>query len=57
MSKEVYFFIKELLIKKNYFVDFVDLSKADESFPDIYCMVLFYNDDKILGEIHNSILF
>jgi hypothetical protein len=54
MSKEVYFFIKELLIKKIYFVD---LSKADESFPDIYCMVPFYNDDKILGEIHNSILF
>lgn len=54
MSKEVYFFYKGTPYKKIYFVD---LSKADESFPDIYCMVPFYNDDKILGEIHNSILF
>jgi hypothetical protein len=35
----------------------VDLSKADEAFPDIYCMVPFYDDHMILSEIQNSILF
>ena len=46
------FMIKWPMLKFKY----VDFSKADEAFPDIYCMVPFYDDHKILSEIQNSIL-
>jgi hypothetical protein len=35
---------------------YVDFARADEPFPDIYCMVPFYDDPTILGEINSSIL-
>jgi hypothetical protein len=47
------FMLKWPMLKFKY----VDMSKADEAFPDLYCMAPFYDDDKVLHEIHNSILF
>ncbi len=46
------FMLKWPMLKFKY----VDFSKADEAFPDIYCMVPFYDDAKTIGEIHNSLL-
>lgn len=46
------FMIKWPMLKFRY----VDFSKADEPFPDIYCMVPFYDDHTVISEINNSIL-
>jgi|688.fasta_scaffold61140_2 hypothetical protein len=46
------FMLKWPMLKFQY----VDFSKADEPFPDIYCMVPFYDDHKVLHEINNSVL-
>jgi hypothetical protein len=46
------FMLKWPMLKFKY----VDFSKTDEPFPDIYCMVSFYDDQKVLSEIHNSML-
>lgn len=46
------FMIKWPMLKFKY----VDLSTAEEPFPDIYCMVPFYNDPVILNEIQTSLL-
>ena len=46
------FMLKWPMLKFQY----VDFSKADETFPDIYCIVPFYDDHKVLSEIQNSIL-
>jgi hypothetical protein len=46
------FMIKWPMLKFQY----VDKSKKDEPFPDIYCMVPFYDDHKVLSEINNSII-
>jgi hypothetical protein len=46
------FMLKWPMLKFKY----MDFLKTNEPFPDIYCMVPFYDDDKVLGEIHNSIL-
>jgi hypothetical protein len=46
------FMLKWPMLKFKY----VDFSRADEPFPDLYCMVPFYDDHKVLSEIQNSIL-
>jgi hypothetical protein len=46
------FMLKWPMLKFKY----VDFSKADEPFPDIYCMVPFYDDHQAIHEINNSIL-
>lgn len=46
------FMLKWPMLKFKY----VDMSKADEAFPDIYCMVPFYDDQKVLHDIHSSVL-
>lgn len=46
------FMLKWPMLKFKY----IDLSKADEPFPDIYCMVPFYDDHTIISEIQNSLL-
>jgi hypothetical protein len=35
---------------------YVDFSKSEDSFPDLYCMVPFYDDPKVLAEIQSSVL-
>jgi hypothetical protein len=46
------FMLKWPMLKFQY----ADFSKTDEPFPGIYCMVPFYDDPNILGEINNSLL-
>lgn len=46
------FMLKWPMLKFSY----VDLSKADDPFPDIYCMVPFHDDHTIINDIYNSVL-